>query len=341
MKADRGQIERAFRNPPAGIRLYLLYGPDEGESLALARQLDRAMGADAERVDLDGATLKADPARLADEAAAISLFGGKRHIRATVTGEDALPAVEALLAAPAAGNPVVLIAGALRATSALLKRVLADPAAMVCVSYALDARKAVPVAIEMGQAQGVKLGAETARAIALAAGHDRALIAAEIEKLALYLDAAPDRPAEAGTAAIAAIGAGEGDAETSRLVDALLSGQPGQAGRELAALSDQGISGIPLVRALARRVQLLMRLAGPVAAGSSPNAVVAAEGKAIFFGDREAVIDQLGRWTPARLARLAIRLLAIEREIKAANSPGDIIADVDFLRIARTARQAR
>ena len=36
------------------------------------------MGAEAERVDLSGAELKADPARLADEAASISLFGGAR-----------------------------------------------------------------------------------------------------------------------------------------------------------------------------------------------------------------------------------------------------------------------
>ena len=64
------------------------------------------MGPDAERIDLDGQTLRDDPARLADEAASFSMFGDKRCIRITGMGEESLPALNALLEAEAAGNPV-------------------------------------------------------------------------------------------------------------------------------------------------------------------------------------------------------------------------------------------
>ena len=104
MKADAAQVARALDKPDPALRLILLYGPDESGSRALASRVDKALGADAERIDLSGSQLKGDPARLADEAASISLFGGARHIRVDPAGDEAIEAVEALLEAPSAGN---------------------------------------------------------------------------------------------------------------------------------------------------------------------------------------------------------------------------------------------
>ena len=59
------------------------------------------------RIDLDAPTLREDPARLSDEAAAFSMFGDKRWIRVNGIGDDCLPALNALLDAEAAGNPGV------------------------------------------------------------------------------------------------------------------------------------------------------------------------------------------------------------------------------------------
>lgn len=341
MKANRAEIERALDAPPAHIRLFLLYGPDEAESRGLAQRLERAMGPEAERIDLEGMALKSDPARLADEAASISLFGEKRHIRLSVAGDECMPAIEALLDGEAAGNPVVAIAGALRPTSALLKRALADPAVMACISYALDAEKAAPLAAAMAREQGLRLDMDAARHLAHAAANDRALMAREVEKLALYLDAAPDRPANADMAALEAIGAGEGEAELSKLVDAVLGGSPADAAGEIAQLAEQGVAGIPAIRALAKRVQLLVRLAGQVRERGDARAVVEAQGKAIFWKEKGGVERQLKRWSPERLATLADRLLAAERAIKSPSSPGDILADVEMITIARAAQRAR
>jgi DNA polymerase-3 subunit delta len=341
VKANRAEIERALDAPPAHIRLFLLYGPDEAESRGLAQRLERAMGAEAERIDLDGMALKSDPARLATEAASISLFGEKRHIRLMLSGDECMPAIEALLDGEAPGNPVVAIAGALRPTSGLLKRALADPAVMVCISYALDAEKAAPIAAAMAREQGLRLDMDAARHLAHAAANDRALMAREVEKLALYLDAAPDRPATADMAALEAIGAGEGEAELSKLVDAVLGGNPADAAGEIAQLAEQGVAGIPAIRALAKRVQLLVRLAGQMGGGRDARAVVEAQGKAIFWKEKGGVERQLKRWTPERLATLADRLLAAERAIKSPSSPGDILADVEMITIARAAQRAR
>src|SRR3546814_3063470 len=88
------------------------------------------MGAEAERIELGGAELKADPARLADEAASISLFGGARYIVVEASGDEVLAAVEALIEAPTAGNPVAIVAGALRPSTTLLKLAIAEKSAL-------------------------------------------------------------------------------------------------------------------------------------------------------------------------------------------------------------------
>src|SRR3546814_15640549 len=90
------QIRAALDAPGADIRLYLLHGPDEAGAAELGQRLARAMGPEAERVDLDAGALKSDPGRLADEAASISLFGGARHLRITGIGEDAIEAFKLL-----------------------------------------------------------------------------------------------------------------------------------------------------------------------------------------------------------------------------------------------------
>jgi len=101
MKPEEARLRRALDAADPAIRFYLLYGPDEAGSRALADRLAAAMGAEAERIDLTSGQLKSDPARLTDEAAAISLFGGRRWIRLEPATGDAIEAVQALLEAPA------------------------------------------------------------------------------------------------------------------------------------------------------------------------------------------------------------------------------------------------
>ena len=165
MKANRSQTEKALDAPSDDIRFYLLYGPDESGSAALAKRIERAMGPHAERIDIDNAALKGDPARLSDEAAAISMFGDKRWIRLLQPGDEVVPAVEALLEAEHAGNPVVAIAGALKPSSKLVKLALDSKAAMACISYVPDGRDADQLAMAIAREQGLRLPAELARRI--------------------------------------------------------------------------------------------------------------------------------------------------------------------------------
>lgn len=341
MKADAKAIERALDAPSPDFRLFLLHGPDEAGSRALAERLERAMGADAERIDLDGSAVAKDPARLADEAAAISLFGSKRHIRLRVSADEAVDAIETLLGAEAAGNPVVALAGALRGSSKLLKLALAAPNALAFASYVPEGRNAEALAMTLAHEAGLRMAADVARRLVAATGGDRALLAREIEKLALFIDAAPDRPGEVDAHALDAIGADAGEPDTARLVDAVFGGAPAEAVDELARLDGSGVDPNRLLFPLRQRLTLLTRLRADVDGGESLDGVMASAGRSLFWKDKAPVTRQLRLWPSDRLATAHARLLDAERQLRSPASIGAAALQSELVAIARAAARGR
>jgi DNA polymerase III subunit delta len=340
VKASRAQVERALRNP-GDQRFFLLYGPDDSGSRALARLLGAALGGEAERIDLTGGELRGDPARLADEAASISLFGGARYILVDPAADECVAAVEALLEVPAAANPVVLIAGALKPSSKLVKLALARPDALAFASYAPEGQDAERLAAEMGRAVGLIVRPDAARRLVDACGGNRAILGQELAKFADYLDAAPDRPRELDEEAIGAVGAAAEEGDLSRLVDSVGGGDQATLQAELLRLSSQGIEGVPLIRAVLRRMTLLARMRAAVERGATPDAVMASQGKALFWKEKPAVAKQLARWRADLLAKSVSRLVAAERQLKASGGLGPTAIDEELFAICRQAARLR
>jgi DNA polymerase-3 subunit delta len=340
VKANRAQLERALK-APAQTRFFLLYGPDDSGSRAFLAELARAVGPGSERVDLTGSELRSDPARLADESASNSLFGGARYIVVDPAGDESLAAVEALLQAPAAGNPVALVAGALKPASKLLKLALADPSALTFASYAPEGRDADRLVIELAQGHGLQVQPRVARRIADAAAGNRAVIAQELAKFALFLDCAPDRPRPLEDDVLDLVGAASEEGDLSRLVDSVAGGNPALLHSELLRLASEGIDGIVLVRAVLRRMMLLARLRSEVERGNSVSAVMAAQGKAIFWKEKDSVALQLSRWRSALIAKSMSRLLESERQVKAPGALGSIAVDEELFAICRQAARLR
>jgi DNA polymerase-3 subunit delta len=340
MKANRPQIEKALK-APGDTRFFLLHGPDEAGSRAFAKALAAAMGAEAERIDLSGAELRGDPARLADEAASISMFGGARWILVEPAGDETLPALEALLEAPVAGNPVVLVAGSLKPASKLLKLALAAPAALAFASYPPDGREAGQLVANMARAQGLVLRSDVAQRIADGCAGNRALIEQELAKFALYVDASPEAPKPLDHDVVDALGAAADEGDLGRLVDSAAGGNAAALEAELVRLRGEGLEGITLLRAMLRRMALLARLRAEVERGADPGAVMASAGKSIFFKEKEGIDRQLRRWPAAMIAKAMTRLAEAERQVKSAGAVGPVAADAELFAICRQAARLR
>ncbi|OYX16295.1 MAG: DNA polymerase III subunit delta [Sphingomonadales bacterium 32-67-7] len=342
MKAAKyPQMEKAMGAPSPDIRIFLLYGPNESDNMTLVKRLEKAMGDQAERIDLDGATLRGDPARLADEAASLSMFGDRRWIRVSGAGEESVAAIEALLSAPQAGNPVVAVAGAIKNSSKLAKLCLDHPAALAYASYAVEDRDAAQIVITLARERGLRLTPDLARRIADVAGNDRALIGGEVEKLALYCDAAPDHPAEATAEAFEALSAEAVESDVGPLVNAVFGGHVDILQQELSRMAASGTALASVTRPLISRAVLIGQIHGEAERGGSLDRAIDAMGRAIFWKDKPHIQRQARAWPLASVSRLMHRLLEAERATRDSRGPGDIAVRQALLTIARQAARSR
>jgi DNA polymerase III subunit delta len=322
------------------IRLFLVFGQDESAAADIAARAAKSLGDDVERIDLSSDQIRKDPALLADEAASLSLFGGKRYIRLTMQRDEALPAFENLLSADQAGNPVIAVAGDLKKTSKLRKLAEGSKLAMTHICYMPDEGDAAAAISAMAQQQGLRLDRALALRIARYTGQDRRLAAMEIEKLALYHDASPDNPATVEVTAFEALSAETGEENVQALVNQVMSGKLKPLGAELANNRQMGVDAIRIIRAMQRRVTMLAALRSKVDAGTSPGALVRAT-PSIFFKEKDEVAGQLGRWPSSRLAGLNGHLLDIEQQLMSVKAElGLVILEEELTKIARAAARA-
>ena len=321
------QIERVL-GAPDGWTMALLYGPDEGASRALAERVGAALGPDAERIDLDGSTLRDDPDRLPGEANSLTMFGGPRWIRVTA-GDEVLKAVELLLFAPR-GSPVVFVAGNLTKASALIKLATADPRVVAFASWKPEGDRADAIVRQCGQAIGVRLSSDAARMIAEATNGERDLIDRELEKLALYVDAAADRPRAVDRAEIEAIGAALDVHEPWTLVDALFDGRAAEFAEEIA--SDAAVEPIPALRAVARRALAIARVHAAQRGGATPH---------MNKRERDAVERQARTWSPTALVTAHGRASDAEAATKRTGTAGAVLSGQAMLALARAAQRRR
>jgi len=343
MKAVKpSDLERLARLDP-GVRFTLLTGPDEATMEAVAAHLIALAGKDAERVDLTGSQSAQDPSLLAAEAASMSLFSTARVIRLELSGsgDDSLAAVEALLAADTVINPVIATGASVTAKSKLVKLVEGSNHAVAAICYQPDRRALVGIAMSAAEEQGLRLAnAEAQLLIDLVSG-DQALMRREIEKMALYLDAAADRQRQVTAADIAALGAATHEEDVSECINVALGGKVREMPAMLAKATAVGVAEIRIIRALAIRAMALARLRAEVDAGAHPATVVAARTSGIFWKERDAVVAQLRIWDSVRVARLMSRLIDCERALKASGTPGGILFRKLMTDIAHQAARAR
>lgn len=319
------------------IRLFLVFGQDESAIADIAAQMAAQLGPATERIDIDSDRIRNDPALLVDEASSLSLFGDKRYVRLNFRREEGLAAVENLLALEVQGNPVIATAGNLTKASKLRKLAENSPRAMAHICYMPEEGDAAAAIMANAATQGLKLDRALAARISRYTGQDRRLGAAEIEKLALYYDASPERPATVGADAFEALSAETGEENVSGLINQVMGGELRKVGIELAAARDMGVDSIRIVRALQRRVSLLASLRAKVERGSDPGAVVKAT-RSIFYKEADAFVRQLGRWPSARLAGLNGHLIDVEARLMSVKEGlGGVILEEELVRIARAA----
>jgi DNA polymerase-3 subunit delta len=338
VKASKASVGRTVDQPAPEIRFYLFHGPDEAQSRALAARLLEGFGA--EKFAVAASAVKSDPALLADEAGAISLFGGRRLIWLEPAGDEICAGVEALFDLATAESPVAAIAGALRKSSGLLKLAESSPLALAFAAYAPEGVDAERMVADVGRRLGLKIGPPVAARLADSCGNDQAIVAQELQKLALFLDASPQAPKELDHDAIDAVGADLAEGDVLHLADLALAGLVGDLAAELTSLS-RGADGIPVVRALQRRLLQLAPARARIERGETLDAVMTSMGRSLFWKDKPAVAKMLTLWDSKRMATVADRAGELERTLMYSQAPDQEALGEELIAIARAAAARR
>jgi DNA polymerase-3 subunit delta len=337
MKASKGNIGRAVDQPNPQMRFYLFHGPDEAQSRGLGERLREALGAT--KFVVAAGAAKSDPALLADEAAAMSLFGDKRLVWVEPATKDIEDGVAALLEAPTVECPVVAIAGALSKSSALLKLAEGSPHAMAFAAYAPEGQEAERMVVDLGRRYGLKVPPPVAARLADACGNDQAIVAQELRKLALYVGASPEAPKELDHAAIDEVGAESAEGDFQRLADLALGGNVDELAAQLARLPAGGSEAIPVVRSLQRRLLMLAPARARIERGERIDAVMTSIGRSLFFKDKPKIERMLATWSAERLARISRRAGELERSLMFTPAPDREALSEELITIALQARR--
>jgi DNA polymerase-3 subunit delta len=314
MKATQKTFARMVDRALHEVRVFYFCGADEAGAGDAAALVMSRLGP-AELVEFTGSELKRDPTRLADEVRSTSLFGDKRIIRVTMTGDEAHDAVATLVADPIVGWPVLIVASSATDKSRVAKLLADRDDALVCVFYPPDVRSVAEIVRTAGDALGLRLNGQLAERIALTAALDTRIARSELEKLALYLDASPETPKTAAPKDLASICTETGDDGMAAIVNATLGGLTDRLKHELPRIAAGDINPVGLLLAFERRAVQLAQLAAKAGPGSDVNAFLEREAQArrIFFKDKNDLMLQLHKWRGVRLERLLNRLGSLHR----------------------------
>ena len=176
------------------MRCLLLYGPDQGLVHERADILARTVVDDLRDpfrvVELTGKTLKEDPARLADEANALSFGGGGRVIRL----QDATDSLSALFKEFFASSRiealVIVEAGPLKAQSSLRKTFEGAKNAAVIACYEDEKADLRNIVKESLGKHNISVSPDALAVLIDCLGADRLMSRSELDKLALYIGGA-------------------------------------------------------------------------------------------------------------------------------------------------------
>lgn len=336
MKLDVRAVAGFLRDPGA-CRVVLLYGEDLGQIRERAATLVASAAGSTDDpfrvVELDRDRI----AGLPDEAAGLSLTGGRRAVRVREVSDtkDTQAAVAALLASRAPAL-VVLEGGGLPARSALRAMLEAAPDGAAIGCYPDDGRSLAETIRETLAAAGVRADAEAAAWLTQHLGADRALTRAELEKLSLY--AGPG-----GRVDLAAAMESVGDLSGLSLDDALFAATAGDVARtdralELALAEDA--TPVGALRAGLLHLQRLHRARLAVAAGQSPAEAARGARPPVFFRRLDAFARALASWPEPALRAAMSGLAEAERACKRTGAPDQTLVRHAFLTLARRA-QAR
>jgi DNA polymerase-3 subunit delta len=335
MKLSWKEIDPFLKRPNPKARAILVYGPDAGlvkeRALMLAKTIVSDVNDPFNVASLSSDILSDDPARLNDEAKAMSLMGGARLVRIEGAIDKLSVVLKDYLTDPSQDNLVILEAGELGPKSPLRALFEKSEHAVALPCYVEDERGVSNLIRQMAGDHGYTVQGDAIQWLASNIAGDRARARSEIEKLFLY------KGNDGKTITLEDARAACGEAGDQSIDDLLYAIGAGRVETSLAAynkLLEEGVQVVTILRSMQNHFRRLHLVKTSVDAGASVEQAMKTLQPAIFFKQEDAFKSQLRKYSDKRLMAMMQRLSQIEAQTKTTGAPVETLCSQAILSLS-------
>lgn len=332
------EADSFLRAPSPKICALLFYGGDEGLVLeraqAAAAAASKASTPPGEILRLDDLDFEKEPDRITVELTTVSMFGGRRIVRANASRRLTAATIGPLLKGAALEGLLIIEAGNLKADEGLRGLFEKAPNAAAIACYGDSERDLETVLRATLKSFSLEISDEARQTLVARLGADRGQSRAEIEKLALYC-------LGKHRIELADVEAATGDASELALDMVITAAAGGDAALALSA-SERAVAGgespQALIIAMQRYFQRLHRVRATLEATGSMETGLRALRPPLHFKSRDSFTRQVNAWTGQKLLRALDRITVAQRSARSSVLDDALAADRLVLDIARLSR---
>src|SRR4051794_1290021 len=325
-----------FLRDPGTCRVVLLYGDDAGMIRERAEALVWTVAGSLDDPFLVTELAREDIRRLPDEAAGLSLMGGRRVVRVRDATDTAADPVAALLKGKAPAL-VVLEGGALQTRSKLRSLLDAAPDGVSIGCYPEEGRALEETIRATLKAAGTGITPDALSWLSQQLGADRASTRGELEKLALYVGQGSTVDLDAAMTCV-------GDLAGLSLDDALFAATTGDVAttdRALELAVAEGAAPVQILRAALGHLQKLHRARLTMdEQGLTASDATKTVRPPVFYQKVGAFSRSLGLWSTANLNAALAAVAEAERGCKRTGWPDQVLSRNAILTLARRSAAA-
>lgn len=347
VKVGSRDIPAKIKDIGQGISAVLLYGPDQGRALSYAKQIAKQIVEDLEDPFLVsrpvGADVKENPGLLLDEIDAVPMLGGRKLVRYDFRGSgNEVPAqvtepLKLVLEGAKGDGLLIITAGDVKGTSALVKLAEKAPNALAIACYQDDAKDVAQIIADKFQRAGLSINPDADQFLRAHLGGDRAITLSELDKIILYKggDKSPVTLTEVETLI--------GDSSQMMLADiaaAVTAGDIATLEDRLAKAEISGEQPVAILRVVQIRIQRLYQVRAMMHQGAAQDAALKSLQPPVFWKDRDPFNRSLAKWSLPKLGRAVTLLFEAEVGLKTTGNPAQTLLARTLLQLTNAARRA-
>jgi DNA polymerase III subunit delta len=341
--AGNAATRAAHKDTPP--RFVMLSGPDSGALRRLGLEVANrhlATNPELEIKRFSEDDLRSDPACVEQAINSASLFGGAAIAYVRVSAEKDAAALASLLSAVDKGGPkpegaLIVDVGDIARASKARKSFEDSQNAWSLQLYEPTRDDLVHIARNQATASGATIEPDALALILENSAQDSDAIAAEVAKLAIYVQ-------DTGiitTQAVEDVGSDGREAGLDEAIDAAFGGNMSLMAVRLDQALAGGANPVAFINAIGRRVRVLLQVQSGIASGGNAVEILKNPRLGIFWKKQADVARQAGLWGRAPLEEALRATLETDRQVKRKGAPDVALVERLLTRIATRASRGR